>query len=124
MPGKSNRLSAREVCSQPRPAPRKRLPCARGSLVLLRRCNSAARSLRDRGWMTVPQVGRVIMHDLPVFRVNLLRCGYALIAVGLAIQIWPQIINPATQWELQRSVVVSMLGAMGLLSALGLRYPL
>jgi hypothetical protein len=65
-----------------------------------------------------------IMGDLPVYRLNLLRAGYALIAVGLAVQIWPQIIDPATHWELQRSVVVSMLGAMGLLSLLGLRYPL
>jgi len=64
------------------------------------------------------------MHDPSVFRVNLLRCGYALIGIGLAIQIWPQILNPATEWELQRSVVVSMLGAMGVLALLGLRYPL
>ena len=64
------------------------------------------------------------MSDLSVLRLNLLRGGYGLIAIGLGILIWPTILDPATTWELQRGVVVSMLGAMGLLSILGLRHPL
>ncbi|HVY52316.1 MAG TPA: hypothetical protein VHA07_12255 [Devosia sp.] len=64
------------------------------------------------------------MSELPIFRINLLRCGYALIAIGLSVQVWSQLINPAAHWELQRSVVMAMLAAMGLLALLGLRYPL
>lgn len=64
------------------------------------------------------------MSELSPLRLNLLRGGYALIAIAMGIQIWPQILNPEMNWELQRSVVVSMLGAMTLLSLIGLRSPL
>ena len=67
---------------------------------------------------------RPVMSEPSILRLNLLRLGYAFIAGGLGMQIWPQILDPGYSWELQRSVVVSMLGAMGLMSLLGLRYPL
>lgn len=64
------------------------------------------------------------MTDLSTLRLNLLRSGYALITIGLGIQIWSQLLNPGQSWELQESVVVSMLGALAVLSLLGLRHPL
>ena len=64
------------------------------------------------------------MSELSTFRINLLRAGYFLIAVGLAITLLPGFINPATTWELKAGVVDAMLVAMSLLALLGLRYPL
>lgn len=64
------------------------------------------------------------MNEPSTLRVNLLRAGYALIVIGQGMRLAPQLLDPSSTWELQRSVVVSMLTAMVLLSALGLRYPL
>ena len=57
-------------------------------------------------------------------RLYLLRAGYLLLAVGLGLTVWPQILNHTTHWGLMSGVVKCMLGAMGALALLGLRYPL
>jgi hypothetical protein len=64
------------------------------------------------------------MVELPIYRLNLLRAGYVLLIVGLGLAIWPSILDPAKNWELNRSVIVSMLGALSLLALLGIRHPL
>jgi hypothetical protein len=56
--------------------------------------------------------------------VNLLRGAFALIVIGQGMRLAPQLFDPSYSWELQRSVVVSMLAAMVVMSLLGLRYPL
>jgi len=61
--------------------------------------------------------------SLPLWRMNLLRIGYLLIGVGLAIEKWPLVFS-AGSWELMEGVVNSMLVAMSLLALVGLRYPL
>jgi hypothetical protein len=64
------------------------------------------------------------MSELSTFRVYLLRAMYLIIAVGLGIKIWPAIIAPPSVVADTSTVVRSLLGAIGLLSLLGLRYPL
>ena len=64
------------------------------------------------------------MTSISVFRLNLLRAGYLLLAVGLGVTIWPALLDPARTWPLMHGVVISMLAAMGALALLGLRYPL
>jgi hypothetical protein len=64
------------------------------------------------------------MNDISLLRLNLLRVGYLLLVVGLGLEIWPVILNHTKTWELMHGVVLSMLGALSLLSVLGLRYPL
>lgn len=64
------------------------------------------------------------MNTVPAWRLNLLRACYALMAFGLAAVIWPEILNFAKTPTHQRGVVISMLGALGLLSAFGLLHPL
>jgi hypothetical protein len=49
---------------------------------------------------------------------------YLLIAVGLGLTIWPTIISPPSVVANSGSVVRSLLGALALVSLLGLRYPL
>ena len=64
------------------------------------------------------------MPEVSTFRLYLLRATYLLIVVGLAFQEWPGILHPPRDLELMRGVVRSLLGAVSLLAALGIRYPL
>jgi hypothetical protein len=64
------------------------------------------------------------MSDLSTLRLYLLRALYLLLVVGLGIEIWPSIIHHSLEVPLMNGVVRSLLGAMGLLALLGLRYPL
>jgi hypothetical protein len=61
--------------------------------------------------------------ELPLHRLHLMRAGYALMGIGLAIVRWPDLITHPDPWPLMDSVVVCMLTAMSLLALLGLRYP-
>ena len=62
--------------------------------------------------------------EVSTFRLYLLRGMYLLIAVGLGVTIWPGIISPPKDLSHMSSVVRSVLGAVALLAALGIRYPL
>jgi hypothetical protein len=64
------------------------------------------------------------MSDVSLFRLYLLRAMYVFIAVGLAVMIWPGILNAPTNLEHMRGVVRSLLTAVSLLALLGVRYPL
>ena len=64
------------------------------------------------------------MTELSVLRLNLLRCGYLLLILGLGSQMAPPLIARGPELEVMHGVVLSMLCALGLLSILGLRYPL
>ncbi len=59
---------------------------------------------------------------LPTYRVNLMRVGYLVMGVGLAVVRWPSVLE-ASSLPPMEAVVVSMLTAMSLLAFLGLRYP-
>ncbi len=62
--------------------------------------------------------------EVSVLRLNLLRCLYLLVVVGLGIILWPNILFHAKPWTLSGGVVNCMLGAFSLLCLFGLRYPL
>jgi len=64
------------------------------------------------------------MTEVSLFRRYALRAGYLLIAVGLAATVWPIVINHSPQWPLMNSVACSLLGAVSMLAAVGIRYPL
>ena len=66
------------------------------------------------------------MADLPLppWRLNLLRVAYAILAIGLGIEVWPLLPHAVQGFALSRSVVTCMLAAIGLVAVLGLRYPL
>jgi hypothetical protein len=64
------------------------------------------------------------MNDVSTFRLYLLRAMYLLIAVGLALTIWPHIIAPASLVAGPNSVIRALLGALAAMCLLGLRYPL
>ena len=63
------------------------------------------------------------MSELSIIRLYVLRAGYALIAVGLSLLIFPGIIWPGENVPHMNGVVRSLLGAVAVLSFIGLRYP-
>jgi hypothetical protein len=62
--------------------------------------------------------------EVSTFRLYLLRAGYLIIVVGLALMIWPGLIHPPENLSHMGAVVRGMLGAVSLLAALGIRYTL
>ncbi|MCW2737523.1 MAG: hypothetical protein JWN97_2167 [Nocardioides sp.] len=59
----------------------------------------------------------------PVWRLNLMRVGYAVMGVGLALTKWPELLAH-DPWELKQGTVLTMLVALSVLALLGLRHPL
>lgn len=60
---------------------------------------------------------------LPLWRLQMMRVGYAVMGVGLAVVKWPLVINYDQSTPLFEGVVAVLLTAMSLLALLGLRYP-
>lgn len=67
----------------------------------------------------VPREGRV-----SVFRLWIMRAMYLVMAVGIGNMIWPSIITHDDTLPRMTGVAWALLGTIGLLSVLGLRYPL
>ena len=63
------------------------------------------------------------MDQLSMTRLYLLRAMYTLMAVGLAVTFWPSILAPSSLATGPNTVVRALLGALGLLASLGIRYP-
>lgn len=64
------------------------------------------------------------MSEVSTLRLYLLRGMYLLIAVGLGITIWPSIMAPRDAVANEGTVVLALLGALAVVSAVGLRYPI
>ena len=64
------------------------------------------------------------MVEVSFARLLALRALYGLMSLGLAVVIWPQLLFQTPATVDSGSVVRSLLGALGLLAAFGLRYPL
>jgi hypothetical protein len=61
--------------------------------------------------------------ELTTRRMNVMRFGYALMGVGLAVAKWPVLVQDARVLPVMEGVVACLLTAMSLLAFLGLRYP-
>jgi hypothetical protein len=64
------------------------------------------------------------MQEVSIVRLYLLRGMYLLISIGLGITVWPLIIAPPNAVANASTVIRALLGALAVLSLLGLRYPL
>lgn len=62
--------------------------------------------------------------EVSLLRLYLLRAFYLLIFVGQGFLQLPTLIHPAHPWTLWHSVGCTMLAALALVAALGIRYPL
>jgi hypothetical protein len=72
----------------------------------------------------MPALSKTEPTGISTFRLYLLRATYLLITVGLAFMIWPGILSHSDTLPHMNGVVRSLLGAVSLLCALGIRYPL
>ena len=63
------------------------------------------------------------MNHVSTLRLYLLRATYLLMVVGLAVTIWPLILNVPPDLERMKGVVRSALTAVSLLAIVGIRYP-
>lgn len=64
------------------------------------------------------------MDEVSTFRRYVLRATYLLIAAGLGVVIWPALLRSTGGMGHMRGVVHALLGAVGLLAVVGIRYPL
>jgi hypothetical protein len=81
---------------------------------------------RGRALSTSANNGKTIgaaATTLSVRRLNVMRIGYAVMGVGIAVRNWPLLVNRSEPWPLYEGATKYMLVAMGLLALLGLRYP-
>ena len=78
--------------------------------------------VRDLGVTLVSLSSTDVRSALSPTRLNLMRAGYLLMGVGLALVKWPLLAHAATL-PLHEGVTLCLLTAMSLLALLGLRHP-
>ena len=71
-----------------------------------------------------PRLPTDVGAELPLWRLHLLRVGYLVMGLGLAVVKWPVVIGYDRSMPLFEGVVAVILTAMSLLAFLGLRYPI
>ena len=59
-----------------------------------------------------------------LLRLNLLRVLYLIMAVGIGVTFWPQVIHHTADFAARRGALFSLLAGIGAFAAVGLRYPL
>jgi len=64
------------------------------------------------------------MTEVSPIRLWVMRAMYLIMAVGLGLTIWPLIVSHAPDLPRMTGVAFALLGTIGLLALLGLRYPL
>jgi hypothetical protein len=64
------------------------------------------------------------MKEVSPFRLWMMRAMYLVMAVGLGLNIWPLIISHRADLPHMSGVAFALLGTIGLLALLGIRYPL
>jgi hypothetical protein len=64
------------------------------------------------------------MHEVPLWRLHLLRAAYLLIAVGLLLSFGPLLLAPGIEWAQHKGDTAALLGGLACLCLLGVRHPL
>jgi hypothetical protein len=87
------------------------------------RARQTVSSTAARTTLTTASTSRAaVANPLSTLRLNLMRGGYLLMAVGLMIVKWPLLLRAASM-PVMEGAVVCILTAVSLLAFLGLRYP-
>ena len=84
---------------------------------------SAPAPIQPREPRMTPEAPELAPDRLPTFRLNFMRAGYLLMAVGLIIVKWPLLLQ-ASSLPVVDGAIVCILAAMSLLALVGLRYPI
>ncbi|WP_448616433.1 hypothetical protein [Modestobacter sp. URMC 112] len=77
----------------------------------------------DTGQDRTDRTGTPATTEVSLPRLHLMRLGYLVMAVGLAVTKWPLLIDDSRPWPLMEGVVTCMLVALSVLSFVGLRHP-
>lgn len=64
------------------------------------------------------------MTGVPLWRLYVLRAMYAFMAFGIFATQWPALITHGNDWTILAGAAHCLLGSIGLLALLGIRYPL
>lgn len=64
------------------------------------------------------------MPEISAFRLYVLRAAYVLIAAGLALMVWPKLIQHTDAWALKDGDTFGLLAGIQVLAMLGVRYPI
>jgi hypothetical protein len=64
-----------------------------------------------------------ISAQVPLFRLYTLRACYLILAAGLGVYIWPDVIHHTSDLAISSGIQISLLAGIGLTAVLGLRYP-
>ena len=65
-----------------------------------------------------------IVADVSLTRLYMLRVAYLIMAGGLAVVVWPSVINHSPEFAASHGVRCALLAGLGAVAALGLRHPL
>ena len=80
--------------------------------------NATAVSVAQSNRSSRPDAGEVSL-----FRLYTLRVAYLIMAGGLGVYVWPSVIHHSNDYAITHGAEVAMLAGLGLVAALGLRYP-
>lgn len=67
-----------------------------------------------------PRAGQ---NELSLFRLYTLRLAHFIMAAGIAVFFWPNVIHHTSDFAALHGIQFALLGGLGLIAALGLRYP-
>jgi hypothetical protein len=62
--------------------------------------------------------------EVSLFRLYTLRLAYLNMAAGIGVYFWPNVIHHSNEFAIARGIQFALLAGLGLIAALGLRYPL
>lgn len=61
--------------------------------------------------------------ELSLPRLYMLRVAYFIMAAGIAVYFWPSVIHHTSEFAIAKGIQMALLAGLGLVAALGLRYP-
>jgi hypothetical protein len=71
-----------------------------------------------------PEVAPYAVPGVSLIRLYALRLAYFIMAAGIGVFFWPVVIHHTNEFGASRGIQFALLGGLGLVAALGLRYPL
>jgi hypothetical protein len=70
------------------------------------------------------EVAPYAVPGVSLIRLYTLRLAYFIMAAGIGVFFWPVVIHHTNEFGASRGIQFALLGGLGLVAALGLRYPL
>ena len=79
--------------------------------------------MSSAGWSEAGVRQERVAIELPLWRLHTLRVAYFIMAAGIGVFFWPSVIQHTNEFAVARGIQFALLGGLGLVAALGLRYP-